>query len=222
MTLLLIGAVAGFLASDYIRASRMQRRIGDYQSAFLAAMQNVEHRIESVIASSSLMSAGDVYREARLLARRAERTVRATSFGDGGERLSGYLEALAERARTCTDEGRPFSYKVVVPPSCPDDGSSQPSKSVQDRIDERVQAFSNSRALHRLDIRELKEGPPWRTDFLIVDDKHALIAFLQHHSGEIQHAIAILNNPTVVGPIADWYDGLFLTATVAAPRLDKP
>ena len=198
LTLFASGSIAGYLAFEHAREKRASDRTIESVKDVHEALRRIEHQVGATLV---LMSEGEIYREATRLVLSSSRSIRSTAFGLGDPQwFAPYLAALTDHAQKQATAGRSFLYKVVLSGKPSDPGFLRKSSA-------RIDAFAARNITPMLDVRRLKgAGTAWGIDVLIVDDRHLMVVFLQARSDQLQHAITIVDNPTAVGPVVDWYD----------------
>jgi hypothetical protein len=207
ITAILVASSLVPLAAMLTAPARIHKDVIESGSAQLTSLACIENKIDSLIVSSALRSADEVYREAELLVSGADSRIRSTAFGNGGDRAHRHYDVIAELARRRESEGRHFRYRVVLPCATDSRGATAFDRSqfCRKRMI-REAAFASRNVTKSLDIRCLKDDLAWGIDLLIIDRRSVLLAFIQEPENELCYGISIVNNPTVVGLIVDWYD----------------
>lgn len=165
----------------------------------LVAYRKLQRVIERGVGGIRLDTWDEVYAAASGLVKLAKTQVRATAFGQG--KWAGpdeYLELIAKTAKSRYERRANFLYKVVF------GYGEEPDPDRARHILHRREVFRKYQVLHRLQIKH--SVADWGLELLIVDDRHLIIAFSQLQGGTLQAGIKFVDQPEIVGPVANWYD----------------
>lgn len=165
----------------------------------LITYKKLEKTLESMAGGIWLESWDEVYNAATQLVRLADSQIRATAFGHG--KWSGpreYLRLITKIASFREQSHGTFLYKVVF--GYDDNPDPHRAKHIIERLD----MFREEGVAHMLEMKHL--STKWIVDFLIVDDHSLIIAFPQLRRSALRAGLKFVDQPKLVGPIAEWYD----------------
>lgn len=178
----------------------------------LDLQEDVRKRLESAVPIRWLHDWSELYEEATRLVKTAERAVRATDFGGGGgsKNAERYLQALANRGYEQAQR-RGFRYRSLVATTTAADNKGVERR--QEAVARRREAFNKAGIGNHCEIRHM-EDPGFGIDVLLIDSRHAVLAFHKLGSTELEQGLAVSDmdpkgNESLVSGLVAWFDNLY-------------
>jgi hypothetical protein len=144
----------------------------------------------------------EVYAMSERLAREANSRIQSFITGQGVKASREWAQAITKRLRDSKKAGTPVKFDTII---AIDFNKVPPG--FQEKVDKRRAYYTGEEVGELSSLALLDMSPPLAFDVLVVDRRHASIAFPAHEGADdVDHSVIFYDQPDLANAFSDWIE----------------